>query len=108
MIAGMIFGSIFTWLYIQYRIQKFIGVVKDQLGQEPDREAEDTLHILCEYVDNRFFAYNVDTLNFLAHGKTLDELLSALDQRLSRSGNYHIHTDPATAELLRHEASSES
>lgn len=108
MIAGMIFGSVFTWLYIQYRIQKFIGVVKDQLDQETDHEAQDTLHILCEYVDRRFFAYNVDTLNFLAHGKTLDELLSALDQRLSRSGNYHIHADPATAEILRHEANSES
>jgi hypothetical protein len=108
MIAGMIFGSIFTRLYIYYRTQQFLDLIKDTLHQEPDQEAEDTLHILCEYVDSRFFAYNVDTLNFLAHGKTLDELLSALDQRLSRSGNYHFHADPATAEILRHEVSSES
>jgi hypothetical protein len=105
MIAGMIFGSIFTRLYYYYLTQQLLDMVKEQ---QPDRADPGTLPILCEYVDSRFFAYDVDTLDFLAHGKTLDDLLSALDQRLSRSGNYHIHTDEVTAERLRQEASSES
>ena len=108
MLAGMIFGSIFTRLWFFYRTKQLLDLVKDQLHEQTKREAEDTLPILCEYADSRFFAYDVDTLDFLAHGKTLEDLLLALDQRLSRSGNYHIHTDADTAERLRQEASSES
>lgn len=108
MIAGMIFGSIFTWLYFHYRVQQLLGLFQEQSQPETNLEDSDTLHVLCEYVDSRFFAYQVDTLGFLAHGKTLDDLLLALDQRLSRSGNYHFHADADTAQRLQQETSSES
>lgn len=105
MIAGMVLGSIFTTLYYYYRTQQFLDMVKEQLSQHQVVDENATLPILCEYADRRFFAYDPDTLDFLAHGKTLEDLLAALDQRLSRTGNYHIHTDPETAERLRQETS---
>ena len=108
MISGMIFGSIFTWLWFHYRIQRLLEHVRDQLDQEPDQAPEDQLSVLCEYADQKFFAYDIDTMDFLAHGATLVDLLMALDQRLNRHGNYHFHADADTAQRLREEASSES
>ena len=107
MASGMVLGSIFTTIYYYYKTQKFIDRVREQLGQPDQVNESDTYPIWCEYADRMFLAYETDTVSFLAQGKTLQDLLTALDQRLSRSGNYHIHTDADTAEKLREESTAD-
>lgn len=102
-LAGLVFGVIFTTVYVYHRAQALLESLQQQSTPAGMVDDTDTMAVLCEYTDSLYLAYDPHNMSFLAQGKTLEDLLAALDQRLSGSGRYHIHTDPATADRLRQE-----
>jgi hypothetical protein len=86
--TGFIFWSLIGWLSLKI-LQKYLEarneILKEEIDQLEKKLKERFIHVSVEKHGDIFYLYEKDSGQFIAQGKTMEELKSHCDQRFRRS-----------------------
>ena len=108
-IFGLIVGTVLAWLTVYVMLKTVITKVNDEMGKILDQaaeaveEANNKIEILArvELHGDTFYAYNKETNEFMAQGRTLKEIKEHMFKRYDRT-KYNVMADPESdADVLK-------
>ena len=100
-IFGLIVGTVLAWLTVYVMLKTVITKVNDEMGKildqavEAAEEASSKIEILArvELHGDTFYAYNKETNEFMAQGRTLKEIKEHMFKRYDKD-KYNVVADP--------------
>ena len=108
-IFGLVVGTVLAWLTVYVMLKTVITKVNDEMGKILDQaaeaveEANNKIEILArvELHGDTFYAYNKETNEFMAQGRTLKEIKEHMFKRYDKT-KYNVMADPESdADVLK-------
>ena len=109
LILGLVIGMFIAWATVWFMLKTVITKVNDEMGKildqavEAAEEASSKIEILArvELHGDTFYAYNKETNEFMAQGKTLKEIKEHMFKRYDKT-KYNVMADPESdADVLK-------
>ena len=108
-IFGLVVGTVLAWLTVYVMLKTVITKVNNEMGKildqavEAAEEANSKIEILArvELHGDTFYAYNKETNEFMAQGRTLKEIKEHMFKRYDKT-KYNVMVDPESdADVLK-------
>ena len=101
LIVGIVIGMLVAWATVWFMLKTVITRVNDEMGKildqavEAAEEANSKIEILArvELHGDTFYAYNKETNEFMAQGRTLKEIKEHMFKRYDKT-KYNVVADP--------------